>query len=99
MKHLSIIAASLALVAAGTSVFAYQGQSLTPQARITIVQARAIAIRAVPGTIVSEELEKEAGGSGLRYTFDIKAIHGLREVGVDAKTGEILENIAESPNG
>lgn len=47
---------------------------------------------------MDEELEKEAGGSGLRYSFDIKTQKGTQEVGVDARTGAILENKAEGPN-
>jgi uncharacterized membrane protein YkoI len=40
-------------------------------------------------------LEKEKGGSGLRYSFDIKNGSVVHEVGVDAKTGKILENSVE----
>ena len=75
---------------------AFPGENLLPQSSVTIVRARAIAKRIVAGTIVSEELEKEAGGSGLRYTFDIKGAHGVREVGIDAKNGRVLENSAET---
>ena len=75
---------------------AFPGDKLLPQAAVTIVRARTMATRIVPGTIVSEELEKESGGSGLRYTFDIKGAHGVREVGIDAKTGAVLENSAEN---
>jgi len=46
----------------------------------------------VPGKVVKQELEQEAGGSGLRYSFDIEAGKDTREVGVDAKTGKLLEN-------
>ena len=71
------------------------GQQLVPLANVSPARARAAALRAVRGTIVSQELEREAGGSGLRYTFDIKTRAGTREVGVDAKTGAVLENAAE----
>ena len=71
------------------------GQKLLPKAKVSPARARAIALRAVHGTIVSQELEYEAGGSGLRYTIDLKTIAGKREVGVDAKTGAVLENIPE----
>jgi uncharacterized membrane protein YkoI len=40
-------------------------------------------------------LEKERGGSGLRYSFDIKNGKITHEVGVDAKTGKVLENSVE----
>lgn len=75
---------------------AYSGQQLAPQAKITITQARAIALKTIPGgKIVDQELEREPGGSGLRYSFDVK-IHGkTHEVGIDAKTGKLLENSVE----
>jgi uncharacterized membrane protein YkoI len=44
----------------------------------------------------SPELEKEMGGSGLRYSFDIKAKGVTYEVGVDAADGSVLENTKES---
>lgn len=60
-----------------------------------MAEARAIALKSFPGSITSEELEKEWGGSGLRYSFDIKNGARLHEVGVDAKTGRVLENSVE----
>ena len=50
-----------------------------------------------PGHITAEELEKESGGSGLRYSFVVKSDKVLYEVGVDAQTGKILE-VKESSN-
>ncbi|MEY2168201.1 MULTISPECIES: PepSY domain-containing protein [unclassified Rhodanobacter] len=76
-------------------VFAAQAETpaqLAAQAKISMTQARKIALQAVPGQVVKQELEKEAGGSGLRYSFDIKSGKDTREVGVDAKTGKLLEN-------
>ena len=43
----------------------------------------------------SRELEREKGGSGLRYSFDITSHKTKYEVGVDAKTGTVLENARE----
>ncbi len=40
----------------------------------------------------------EKGGSGLRYSFDIRHGKVTQEVGVDAKTGKLLENAPEGPN-
>jgi len=40
-------------------------------------------------------LEKEKGGSGLRYSFDIKNNNVIYEVGVDAETGKVFENARE----
>jgi uncharacterized membrane protein YkoI len=47
---------------------------------------------------MKEELELERGGSGLRYSFDIRQGKKWREVGIDAKTGRVLENSAEWAN-
>jgi uncharacterized membrane protein YkoI len=58
-------------------------------------QARAIALKAYPGKVVKEELEQETGGSGLRYSFDISNGAITHEVGVDAKSGKVLENSVE----
>ncbi len=93
---------ALAVAFAGTAATAIAaptpkliGQKLVPLAKVSPAQARAIALRSVHGTIVSQELEREAGGSGLRYTFDLKTTAGTREVGVDAKTGAVIENIQD----
>lgn len=83
--------------AAGKAPGAFHGQDLAGLATIDLAEARSIALKARPGEIVDQELEKESGGSGLRYTFDIKASKKTYEVGVDAADGKILENAAESP--
>lgn len=66
--------------------------------KISMSQARQIALKAYPGRIVKEELEHESGGSGLRYSFDLRKGKHWREVGVDAMTGKVLENKAEKAN-
>lgn len=91
------LASALALTIA--AAVAYPGQQYAKQATITLAQAQAIALRAVPrGKITAAELEKEPGGGGLRYSFDVKAGGKTHEVGVDAKTGKILENNVEGKN-
>jgi uncharacterized membrane protein YkoI len=60
--------------------------------RITMAQARTIALKTFPGRIVKAELENERGGSGLRYSFDMRHGQQEHEVGVDAMTGRVLEN-------
>ena len=65
--------------------------------KISKEQATAIALKARPGKVVDEELESESGGSGLRYSFDIKVNGVVYEVGVDADTGEVLENKIDDP--
>jgi len=69
-----------------------------PKPKLTLARAQAIALKARPGKVTDHELEAEKGGSGLRYSFDIKAGGKAYEVGVDAVTGKVLENIVEGPN-
>lgn len=69
--------------------------NLKAQAKVSMKHAREIALKAYPGKIVKEELEQESGGSGLRYSFDVKSGNATHEVGVDAKTGKVLENSVE----
>ncbi len=83
------------LSAASLSAFAFTGQNLAGNAKVPIEQARTIALKAYPGKITDEELEQEKGGSGLRYSFDIKNGKVTHELGVDAKTGAVLENSTE----
>jgi uncharacterized membrane protein YkoI len=77
---------------------AYRGEDLAKNAKVSISEARAIALKAHPGKITDEELEREAGGTGLRYSFDIKSGSSTYEVGVDARTGRVLENAKEGKN-
>ena len=74
------------------------GQELAKDASVSLEKARAIALKAHPGKITDEELEREAGGTGLRYSFDIKRGRSTQEVGVDARTGRVLENAKEGKN-
>ncbi|MDE2135946.1 MAG: PepSY domain-containing protein [Gammaproteobacteria bacterium] len=78
-----------------TFAMAYSGEELAKDAKIGIQSARDIALKVHPGKITDEELEKEKGGSGLRYSFDIKVGSKTYEVGVDAVTGKVLENKRE----
>jgi uncharacterized membrane protein YkoI len=100
LKKLFITTGAVCLVTFLLSAQAYTGQEFSKNARINLKEAREIALKACPGKITDEELEKENGGSGLRYSFDIKRGKGARtrEVGVDAVTGKLLENATEGPN-
>lgn len=93
--HIITLGAGVAALASAGVAMAYPGQQLAAHAKVSIAQARAIALHTVNGKIVSEELETETGGSGLRYSFDVKTAQGVREVGVDAKTGAVLESSPE----
>jgi hypothetical protein len=107
MKHMNISvprdrgfrygALGLALIFACPAL-AFTGEKLAKDAKIGIAEARAIALKAHPGKIADEELEREAGGTGLRYSFDIKSGGSTQEVGVGATTGRVLENAKEGKN-
>lgn len=71
--------------------FAYKGERYAKDAKLSLKDARALALEAKPGRITSEALETKAGGSGLRYSFDIKAKGIIFVVDVDAKNAAILE--------
>jgi len=97
-KRLIITPLALVLSVAAVNAFAYTGEELAGQSKINMEQARAIALKAHPGKITDEELENENGGSGLRYSFDIRRDNVTQEVGVDAKSGKVLENDPEGKN-
>ncbi len=85
----------IGLVFCTGAAMAFTGEKYVHEAKVTLPEARVIALKAQPGKITDEELERESGGSGLRYSFDIKTGAATHEVGVDAKTGRVLENSVE----
>jgi uncharacterized membrane protein YkoI len=96
MKSLSILPVLFfATAAVAAPVKPYDGHELAAQAKVPLAKAEAIALKARPGRITDKELEQEAGGSGLRWSFDIAAKGKTYEVGVDAASGKVLENQAE----
>ena len=101
MRKLILIGAATLLATTGAFAAApnhFVGAELMPMAKVSLAKARQTALAAHPGLITDQELEKEAGGSGLRYSFDIKARGKTFEVAVDAKSGKLLENDAEGPD-
>lgn len=90
---LAVIALSLSFT--GAAMATSPKPDLSKQAKVSMMAAQKIALQAYPGKIVKQELEKESGGSGLRYSFDIKSAKDTHEVGVDAKSGKVLENSVE----
>lgn len=100
---LKVLKVAATVFVAGTFTYiapalAFTGQSLAKDAKVTMTQASAIALKARPGKITDRELEQERGGSGLRYSFDIKHAGVTYEVGVDARTGSVLEDSREGKN-
>lgn len=67
-----------------------------PAAKLSMAQARAIALSKAPGKIADAEYEKEGGG--WRYSFDIRQGTRIHEVCVDANTGRIVEDKFEGAN-
>jgi uncharacterized membrane protein YkoI len=65
-----------------------------PPAKLTMAQARVIALKAAPGKIVESDYEKEKGA--WRYSFDIRQGTRVHEVGVDANNGKIVESSYET---
>lgn len=91
-----IIVASLfgiSFTATALPAFAYCDEGLAKDAKISITQAQTIALKAQPGKIVDTELEHEAGGSSLRYSFEIQPTGDstTHEMGIDAQTGAVLK--------
>jgi uncharacterized membrane protein YkoI len=100
MQRLIAFAATASLIASAANAApkpaSFAGHELAGQAKVSLAQARLIALKARPGRIVDQELEKEDGGSGLRYSFDVASHGKIIEVGIDAASGKVLENSAES---
>jgi uncharacterized membrane protein YkoI len=68
------------------------GRQYLSHAKVSPARAQLTATAVVRGTVISRELEREKGGSGLRYSFDIRVGDVVHEVGIDAITGRVLEN-------
>ncbi|EQD62009.1 PepSY domain-containing protein [Ferrovum myxofaciens] len=98
IKKWSVGTLTLLLLGNASLALAYKGEQYAKEATLTIEQARAVAVKAYPGDIVEEELEHKLGGSGLRYSFDIRANHITHEVEIDAKSGKVLRNERENSN-
>jgi hypothetical protein len=94
MRTTVLLLGAAAFLAAAPA-FAYTREKLAKNAKVTLAEAEQIALKTRPGKITDRELEKEKGGSGLRYSFDINASGTAYEVGVDAMTGAVLENSKE----
>jgi uncharacterized membrane protein YkoI len=90
------LAAGALTVSAAPRVQTEQGKKqsskqakLEKEAKITIAQAREIALKRAPGTVESGELEREH--KQLVYSFDIRNAEGtIDEVQVSAITGEVV---------
>lgn len=61
--------------------------------KVTIEDAKKIALLAVPGTIVKEELKTEKGNAV--YNIEIRNGKTISAVKIDTTTGKVLENEIE----
>ena len=73
--------------------------ALKKDAKVSVEEVRATALKKVPGEIQEEELEKENGK--LVYSFDIRATgqKDITEVQVSAMDGSIVSVEKENPAG
>jgi uncharacterized membrane protein YkoI len=87
-KFHQLLAVAAALGISGAAIAA-----TVPAPKVSMAQARAMALKLAPGTIKSSEYEKEGGI--WRYSFDIQQKGHIQEIGIDGQTGKIVENSNE----
>ena len=71
---------------------------LQKEAKMTMADARAMALKEVPGSTIQDgEIEREGGK--LIYSFDMKVAGktGIDEVNIDAMTGKLVSHQHETP--
>lgn len=84
---------------AGGGAGTYSGYEMSKDAQITMDEASAIALKQHPlGVITQRQLERITGGTGLRYSFNVKAEATNFQVAVDANTGDVIEDRLDVPN-
>jgi uncharacterized membrane protein YkoI len=86
------LAAAALAGSASADVRLSKGQELLKHARVSPEQARATALKAHPGQVTDEALERAPNGAGYLYSLTIKGPSGVAQVAVDANTGKVLPN-------
>lgn len=86
--------AVMAMVALGMTLPALAAEK-APKPKLSMDQAKAIALKLAPGKNRKSEYEKEDGI--WRYSFDIAQGNRIHEIGVDAMTGKVVEDAFEAP--
>lgn len=84
------------LMMSGAALMLTSGSYLAaraPAPKVSMAHARAIALKLAPGKIISSEYENEGGG--WRYSFDIQQKGNVQEIGIDGRTGKVVENKSE----
>ena len=67
-------------------------KTAAPKPKISMAQARKMALKLAPGKLISSEYENE---HGWRYSFDIQQKGHVQEIGIDGQTGRVVENKSE----
>ena len=84
------LAAAVGLAASGVQAAT---SAHSPKPLVSLAKARAMALKLAPGRIISSEYEKEGGI--WRYSFDIHQRGNVQEIGIDGRTGKVVENKSE----
>jgi uncharacterized membrane protein YkoI len=92
MFNRSKLIVAAAALGFGTAALA-AGAPSAPAPKISKARAEAMALKLAPGKIISSEYENEGGG--WRYSFDIQQKGHVQEIGIDGRTGKIVENKSE----
>jgi uncharacterized membrane protein YkoI len=87
------VIAMIAALGVGSTAIAAAPAPKAPKPKISMQQARTMALKLAPGKIISSEYENEGGG--WRYSFDIQQRGNVQEIGIDGRTGRIVENKSE----
>ena len=91
-KEFECDAKSARITESETEVDSPEAPAFKSKAKITLDQAKDIALKKHPGTIVETEFEIEADGRA-SYEFDIKKADGQEvKIEIDAETGKIAED-------
>ena len=102
-RFVPLVALALTATVAGAQRPGHQKKAetqaeLQKEAKMTMADARAMALRTVPNaTIQAGEIEREGGK--LIYSFDMKvpSRSGIDEVNIDAMTGKLVGRQHEAP--
>jgi hypothetical protein len=78
------------LLAAAPATASAQVPSPTTGPRVTLEQAQAAALAAVPGTVLEYELERERGRTLYEFEIQRQSDNRVVEVMVDAQSGAVL---------
>jgi uncharacterized membrane protein YkoI len=88
MKKLVMLAAAATLGFGSVAMASH-----APAPKVSKARAQAIALKLAPGKIISSEYENEGGG--WRWSFDIQQNDHVQEIGIDGRTGKVVENKSE----